>query len=184
MKDNNPARGSTRQGDPLPIFLIGMMGSGKSYWAQRIAGELGMDWIDLDAAIEKQTQQTIKEIFETTGEASFRELESKILKKVAGYRRIVIATGGGTPCFHHNIDWMNAHGITIWIDETPGVLVKRLRPEKNHRPLIKDLSDDQLQDFLSRKLAERSVFYAQARHHLKGAEISLKSFHQIIQSHV
>lgn len=184
MKDKNPAGACTPQGDSLPIFLIGMMGSGKSYWAQRIAGAFGMDWIDLDAAIEKQTQQTIKEIFETAGEASFRELESQVLKKVAGYPGIVIATGGGTPCFHHNIGWMNTHGITIWIDETTEVLVKRLRPEKNHRPLIKDLSDDQLQDFLSRKLAERSVFYAQARHHLQGPEISLKSFHQIIQSHV
>jgi shikimate kinase len=183
MQDKNPAGFSPGQAGFPPVFLIGMMGSGKTYWAQRIAKDLGIDWIDLDAAIEKETQLTVREIFETEGEAFFRDQENQVLEKVAGNRNIVIATGGGTPCFHRNIDRMNARGITIWIDERIPVLLKRLKPEKDHRPLIRDLSDDQLQDFLSRKLEGRLHFYSQAKYHLQGEDISLMHFHQIIRSY-
>ncbi|MEP6844705.1 MAG: shikimate kinase [Panacibacter sp.] len=147
------------------IFLIGMMGTGKSYWAQRIADVHKMDWTDLDAQIEKETLMTIKEIFETQGETYFRSKEKETLHKLTSLKNIVIATGGGTPCFHENMQWMNKHGVSIWIDEPVEVLAERLKKEKAHRPLIKDLTDEELLHFLSIKLSERSKFYSQSQHH-------------------
>ncbi len=165
------------------IFLLGMMGSGKSHWAQRIAEKTNMDWMDLDQQIEKDTSMTIKEIFAANGEEYFRGKEKDALHELSAYDNIIIATGGGTPCFHNNMQWMNEHGITIWIDEPVDVLAERLKKEKEQRPLIKDLSDEDLHEFLSRKLAERSPFYLQAQHHLKGSNISEHSFAEILKSH-
>ena len=160
-----------------------MMGTGKSYWAQRIAASKNIDWIDLDAQVEKDTSMTIKEIFETNGETYFRNKEKEVLHKLAAHKKIIIATGGGTPCFHDNIQWMNKHGITVWIDESVEVLAERLKKEKAHRPLIKDLSDEELLHFLSIKLSERSKFYNQSQHHLQAGSISDHSFAKILQHH-
>lgn len=165
------------------IFLIGMMGTGKSYWAQRIADAKNMDWTDLDAQIEKDVLMTIKEIFASEGETYFRDKEKEVLHKMENFTNVIIATGGGTPCFHDNMKWMNDHGITIWIDEPIEILAERLKKEKAHRPLIKDLSDEELLHFLSIKLSERSKFYDQCQHHLQGNNISDRSFAKIIQQH-
>ena len=160
----------------MKLFLLGMMGSGKSYWAQRIAEKTKMNWIDLDQQIEKDTSMTIREIFAAKGEDFFREKERDALRELSKYDNIIIATGGGTPCFHNNMQWMNEQGITIWIDEEINILAERLRKEKEHRPLIKDLSDEELHGFLYRKLTERSPFYLQAKHYLQDDDISEHSF--------
>jgi len=97
----------------MKLFLIGMMGSGKTYWAQQLAAAYHIDWMDLDSEIEKENLMTIKEIFETEGEENFRLKEQKALHKLARYQNIIIATGGGTPCFYNNMQWMNEHGITV-----------------------------------------------------------------------
>ena len=167
----------------MKLFLLGMMGSGKSYWAQRIAEITKMDWIDLDQQIEKDTSMTIMEIFAANGENSFREKERDALRDLSKHDNIIIATGGGTPCFHSNMQWMNEQGVTIWIDESIDTLAERLKKEKEHRPLVRDLSDEELYDFLSRKLAERSPFYLQAQHHLRDGNISETSFAEILKSH-
>jgi shikimate kinase len=164
----------------LKLFLIGMMGSGKSYWAQQLAAQYNTDWMDLDAEIEKETAQTIKEIFETAGEAHFRLVERNALHNLAAHQNIIIATGGGTPCFHNNMQWMNEQGITIWIDEPIDILVKRLIPERAHRPLIKNLNDDELGIFLEKKLLERKPFYSQAKYIINSAEFTSDKLHQLI----
>lgn len=158
-----------------------MMGSGKSYWAQRIAEKTKMDWMDLDQQIEKDTSMTIREIFAVNGENFFRKKERDALQELSKYDNIIVATGGGTPCFHDNMQWMNERGTTIWIDEPIDILSARLRKEKEHRPLIKDLSEEELQQFLSRMLAERSPFYLQAQHHLQNGNISDHSFAEILK---
>ena len=158
-----------------------MMGSGKSYWAQIIAEKENIDWMDLDQEIEKETSLSIKEIFAAYGEEYFREKEKDALHKLTNYTNIIIATGGGTPCFHENMQWMNEHGVTIFIDEDVETLGERLKKEKAHRPLIKDLSDEELHDFLSNKLKERLPFYSQAQHHLQGNKISDLSFAEILK---
>ncbi|MFX5743269.1 shikimate kinase, partial [Acinetobacter baumannii] len=81
-------------------------------------------------------------------------------------------TGGGTPCFHDNMQYMNQEGVTIWLNEPIDVLVKRLLPEKERRPLIKDLSDAELSNFLKQKLVERQQWYGLAMETISGEEIN------------
>ena len=167
----------------MKLFLIGMMGSGKSYWTKKIAKKLKVGGYDLDFLIESHEEKSIAEIFAEDGEDYFRKSEAKILRWFGEKKAFVLATGGGTPCFSANIEWMNKHGITIWINEPIEMLVERLKPEKDHRPLIKDLSDAELNGFLSKKLEERSPFYQQAKYHLSGNEINDVAFAKIIKQH-
>ncbi|MBC7720613.1 MAG: shikimate kinase [Pedobacter sp.] len=163
------------------IFLIGMMGSGKSYWAQQIAASTHFDWMDLDAEIEKENAMTIKEIFETEGEKSFRLKEKMALHQLAKHKNIIIATGGGAPCFYDNITWMNANGITIFINESIEILVQRLRGEKSQRPLISSSSDKDLHNFLENKLADRLPFYSQATYTITGSKATVADFVKLIK---
>jgi shikimate kinase len=128
-------------------------------------------------------EQTIREIFETEGEDYFRKKEAAMLRLLKQSKTFVAATGGGTPCFHDNMDWMNHQGITIWIDEPVSVLVQRLQAEKSHRPLISNLSDDELASYLQQKLSERKPFYIQATHHLEGKNLSESGFKMILQAY-
>lgn len=147
----------------MKLFLIGMMGSGKSYWSKIIAHQLQLKNYDLDTVIENNCSQTISSIFEHFGEAYFREQERIALYAFEHQQNFVLATGGGTPCFNNNMQWMNQQGITIYIDEPIDILVSRLKKEKDHRPLIKQLNDLELKDFLLQKLQERAPFYNEAK---------------------
>lgn len=167
----------------MKLFLIGMMGSGKSFWTKKLSKKLKSGGYDLDFLIESHEEKTIPEIFAEDGEEYFRKSESKILRWFGEKKAFVLATGGGTPCFHDNMSWMNKNGITVWIDETVDVLAKRLEPEKDHRPLIQHLSDVELKTFLANKLAERTPFYQQATYHLQGNAISDAGFAEIIKKH-
>lgn len=167
----------------MKLFLIGMMGTGKTYWCKKLAKKLKVGGYDLDFLIESHEERTIAEIFAENGEAYFRRAESKILHWFREKKAYVLATGGGTPCYHENMQWMNEQGITIWIDEPVDTLLQRLKPEKQHRPLIKDLSDEELKQFLTEKLVQRYPFYHQATYHLKGDAISDAGFAKIIKQH-
>ena len=144
------------------IFLIGMMGSGKSYWLKQLAKWNKSVGYDLDALIEMNEEKTIAEIFAEEGEAYFRKEETKILKWFKEKKKYVVATGGGTASFQENMDFMKKEGVVIWLDESIDVLVKRLVNDKERRPLIAALSDQELAAFLEQKLVERHPFYKQA----------------------
>lgn len=161
------------------IFLIGMMGAGKSHWTKKLSKKLKCGGYDLDNLVEINEEKTIAEMFEQDGEEYFRKSEAKVLRWFAQKKVFVLATGGGTPCFHDNMSWMNKNGITVWLDEPVENLVLRLAPEKAHRPLIKDLSDDELADFLTAKRQERMPYYSQAKYILTGI-ITDKNFAEII----
>ena len=167
----------------MKVFLIGLMGSGKSYWATQLAKKLKTGGYDLDSLIENLEDKTIAELFDEDGEDYFRKTEAKLLRWFGEKKAFVLATGGGTPCFHDNMAWMNKQGITIWLDEEIDTLVERLLPEKAHRPLIRDLNESELKAFLIKKRAEREIYYSQATHRLSSKDISLKVLQQIIQSH-
>jgi shikimate kinase len=165
------------------IFLIGMMGSGKSYWTKFLSKKLKNGGYDLDFLIEVNEEKTIAEIFSEDGEDYFRKQEAKVLREFKEKKVFVLGTGGGTPCFNNNMDWMNQHGSTIFIDPPIDQLVKRLIPEKSHRPLISKLSDEELFQFLTQKRLERLPHYKKAQIHLSGDEITEKKFIQIIKSY-
>ncbi|MCX2586370.1 MULTISPECIES: shikimate kinase [unclassified Pedobacter] len=146
----------------MKIFLIGYMGCGKSTKAKQLAQRLGCPVIDLDTEIVKKSGKTIAEFFAEFGESGFRDYESDMLKTFPYPETCVVATGGGLPCFFDNMDWMNENGTTVYLQMEPAQLVSRLQ-NRQKRPLIKDLDDEQLLAFIQLKLAERNPFYTQAK---------------------
>ena len=165
------------------IFLIGMMGSGKSHWLKQLAKWNKSVGYDLDALIEMKEEKTITEIFDEDGEAYFRKAETTILKWFKEKKKYIVATGGGTACFQENMDWMKKEGLVIWLDESVDVLVKRLSTEKAHRPLIANLSENELAAYLEQKLLERQPFYKQAHYRLSSDQITEAGLKKLIQKH-
>jgi len=121
---------------PHKIFLIGLPGSGKSHFGKTLADDLGVALIDLDAYIEAEVGQTISSFFAEKGEILFREIESKCLQEIINNeQKAIIATGGGTPCFHNGIDLMLKSGFVIHLEVENPVLAKRLE-KSDERPLV------------------------------------------------
>lgn len=147
----------------MRIFLLGFMGSGKSHTGKRLARLTDQPFIDLDHWLEQQQQCDIPAIFEAEGEIAFREIERSALHAMTQFENAIIACGGGTPCFFDNIDWMNQHGITVYLDTPIDILVKRLKSERSHRPLLKNLSESELYPFIEKKLTDRLPYYQKAQ---------------------
>ena len=147
----------------MKIFFIGFMGSGKTHWAKQVSEKLHIPFFDLDEQIISHEEKSISEIFAENGEEYFRLLEKDILHIITeSHDNFAMACGGGTPCYYNNIDYMNRSGTTIWINTTIDTLYQRLIKEKATRPLIKDLSNEQLKGFVIRKFSDRKIYYEQA----------------------
>ena len=146
----------------MKVFLIGFMGCGKSTKAKLLASRLNCSVIDLDAVIVAAQGKSIADYFAENGEAAFRTLESNTLKNYDYPETCVVATGGGLPCFFDNMEWMNANGRTVYLQMTPPQLVSRLH-NREKRPLLKGMDDEQLLAFVEMKLSERNAFYTQAQ---------------------
>ncbi len=117
------------------IFLIGMMGSGKSQAGPNLAKILKYSFVDMDEVIEKATDQTITNIFEQEGEEAFRDVEKKVLQGISQHHSLVIAAGGGVVTLPEN--WGILHqGIVIWLDLDINRSIKRLKNDNNKRPLL------------------------------------------------
>ena len=145
------------------VFLIGYMGVGKTTIGKVLSKKLGIQFIDLDNYIENRFRKTIQEIFDVNGEDKFRRIEREMLREVVAFENVVIATGGGTPCFYDNIDVMNKQGVTIYIKASVGQLVSRLLASKTVRPILKGKSTEELKDFVAIHLAEREAYYTKAK---------------------
>lgn len=144
------------------IFLIGFMGSGKSTAGRRLASQLNWSFIDLDEKIEKMEGMKIADIFSLKGESYFRKVETKALKDLRFEKDTVISTGGGTPCFGDNMDFMLSSGLTIYLRMSPASLKIRLERSPENRPLIKDIDRKGLDGYITAKLAEREKWYSRA----------------------
>ncbi len=138
------------------------MGSGKSYWGSIWANKLFLRFIDIDEVIEKQSGETIMQIFDMEGETAFRHLERKILENLVTEKDVIIACGGGTPCFFDNIQLMNNHGKTVYLKASVDQIISRVSGELHKRPLLKNLNDEELKSFIDDKLKEREPYYLQA----------------------
>jgi shikimate kinase len=167
----------------MRYFLIGFMGSGKSYWGNGWSESFDLPLIDLDAEIEKYAGKTIPEIFQEKGEAYFRKTERKVLHQFFSKDHFIMSCGGGTPCYFDNMRQMNRHGITIYLKSNPELLAERLRHEKSTRPLIKDIADDKLVDFIQQKLEGRKAYYTQSIYHLETQFLTNENFERIIRRH-
>jgi len=166
----------------MKIFLTGFMGSGKTHWGKIWAKEKDMEFFDLDAVIKAREQKTIDAIFDENGEDHFRETESAALKTFTEKDNCIIACGGGTPCFHDNMKWMNENGITVYLKASAGQIMERVKDEKHHRPLLNKLDDDEIFLFISQKIKERELFYSQARIILPVEDLNAACFEKIINS--
>jgi shikimate kinase len=165
------------------IFLVGFMGSGKTHWGKRWSLAYDIPFVDLDDAIETAEGKTIPAIFAAHGETYFRDLETKILRDFAQQKNIIIACGGGTPCFHDNMQWMNEHGITVYITSPAEVIIRRVMVQQETRPLLKDLSPAELLAYIEQTIERREPYYTQAKITLIEADITNETFdRQIVNS--
>jgi len=147
----------------MKIFLIGFMGSGKTHWGKILSEKLHVPFFDLDEKIVEHRGKSIPEIFETEGEEQFRLLEKDVVHLLSeNHENFVMATGGGTPCFFNNIDYLKRQGTVVWINCSTECLHNRFIKEKDKRPLIKDIPDDELKSYIIRKYSSRKIFYQQA----------------------
>lgn len=147
----------------MKIFLLGLTGAGKSTIGKLLANKLSFPFIDLDEVIRFETRRSIEDIFEKEGEAHFRKLESKYLRNIAKVDRRVIATGGGTPCFGDNMDFIKNNGLSIFLYTPPELVADRLYDtDSSQRPMLKGKNKEELRDFLQGKLQERLSFYTRA----------------------
>jgi shikimate kinase len=149
----------------MKIFLIGLPGSGKTTLGKQLAEKLNLSFVDLDGAIERQEGQTISEIFEKKKENYFRDLESAILKRYCSSEdQFVMATGGGTPCFHNNIELMSQSGKTIFLDLPAKEIAYRLsKTNLSERPLFAKMNDEGLKDKIEFLRSQRITFYRRAQ---------------------
>ena len=162
------------------IFLVGYMGSGKTTLGKAYARVNDMEFIDLDWYIEERMHKTVSELFAERGESGFRELERKMLHEVGEFENVMIACGGGTPCFYDNMDYMNDVGDTVFLDVCPDVLFRRLKIAKVKRPLLADKTDVELMNFIVEALEKRLPFYIRARFRFNAEE--LESIRQISET--
>ena len=141
------------------IVLVGMMGSGKSSVGRRLAGRLGLPFVDADTEIETAAHMTIPEIFAQRGEAEFREGERRVIARVLTTRApLVLATGGGAFMNAETRERVKELGIAVWLKAEPDVLMRRVRKRSN-RPLLQTADPEAT---LRRMLAEREPVYALA----------------------
>lgn len=145
------------------IFLIGYMGAGKTTAGKELAKVLELEFIDLDHFIQARYQKTVSQLFQDVGEGEFRKIESSVLKEVGEFENIVISTGGGTPCFFDNMEYMNKAGTTVYLNAAPEALAARLNTCKEKRPLIKDKNEEELFAFVVESLEKRNPYYTQAQ---------------------
>lgn len=132
------------------VFLIGFMGVGKTTNGKKLAQALNRNFIDLDDLFVEQAGMSISDYFKVYGEENFRIKEREILQNLSIPEPAIIATGGGAPCFFDNMEWMNEHGITIYLQIPAAALAKRLAASKRHkRPLIQDMSEEEILNFIN-----------------------------------
>lgn len=152
-----------RSGPDQAVFLCGFMGSGKSSLAKTLAKGLQRKYLDLDDYIEQQEKKSIPELFESIGEAAFRELEQKhLLTILKDSSSKVVALGGGTVCFFDNLQRIKEKGLLVYLNLPAAALAQRLGVSPQRRPLLKGLSADELKTRVENLLEQRRSYYEQA----------------------
>ncbi len=158
------------------IFFVGLAGAGKTTLGKQLAEKLSIPFLDLDEAVVKKIGMSIPEYFEFQGEGNFRLREKEALHDIcATHDSFVLATGGGAPCFHFNMDTMNEHGKTIYLDVSPGDLALRILEEGvEKRPIFKSYDQmDLIQEIRALK-EKREEFYNQAQIKIRDNQITVE----------
>ena len=147
------------------ISLIGYMGSGKSHISKVLSQKLNLKLIDLDKEIILKNKMSIPEIFEKRGEIYFRKEERALLEEILNTEKeCILSLGGGTPSYYNNIDLITQKSESIYLRTSVGTLTERLLKQKQKRPLIAKIPDEDLPEFIAKHLFERQVYYGQAKY--------------------
>jgi len=164
----------------MRIFMVGFMGSGKTHIGRKLAEILGYRFVDMDERIEAIEKCTVAKLFTDYGELYFRKLEHSHLLEIIGDDHIVVSTGGGAPCFFGNMDIMNSHGITVYLDTPIELLFGRLKHQLSKRPLLANKSEPEVKQFIADKISERLPYYSKAKIILHQPENGDATLHQLL----
>ena len=145
-----------------PIFLVGFMGSGKSTLGKALSKATGLRFIDLDTYIECRYHANVRDIFAEKGESGFRDIEQRMIREVSDFEDVIVACGGGTPCFFNNMEVMNCSGPIVLPDASVPRLLERLKLGRRRRPLIAAMTDTELEAYITHALSARMPYYSQA----------------------
>lgn len=162
------------------VYLIGYMGSGKSRTGGEVAAKMDWRFIDMDDFFEEKYRISVLDFFEKYDENSFRNIERKLLHETILEDNTIIATGGGTPCFFDNMDFINNNGTSIYLKPDIPLLINRLRIVRKKRPLLKDVKLENLVDFFHQQLAERELYYSKAHFMIEGLDITAEKIISLI----
>ncbi len=147
------------------ISLIGYMGSGKSHISKVLSKKLNLKLFDLDRQISLKNEMTIPEIFEKRGEIYFRKQENLILNEIlSSYDDIILSVGGGTPAYFNNMEIINQYSESVFLQTSVTNLSDRILKQKDKRPLVAKIADEDLPEFIAKHLFERNAFYSQSKH--------------------
>ncbi|MFM2174578.1 MAG: hypothetical protein RLZZ54_2505 [Cyanobacteriota bacterium] len=146
----------------LNLYLVGMMGSGKSSAGRHLAERLGYRFLDADSSIEQVAGRSIPELFASEGETGFRDLEAAVLNQIASWHSLVVATGGGVVTRPENWGQLQ-QGMVIWLDAPDALLLERLSADPTPRPLMQS-ADPAAR--LAELMTQRRPLYAQADLHI------------------
>ena len=155
------------------IYIVGYTGAGKTTAARRLANHLGWGVVDTDAMFEEKYKISVCDFFNKYDEPLYRKLESEVLKSTADLENVVISTGGGTACYFDNMEWMNQHGLTVFLRISQKAVVDRLVHAKRKRPLAEGKTEAELTEFVNRHYTSRLPFYEQAKITVKAEDLDL-----------
>lgn len=156
------------------IYLVGYMGAGKTTTARRLAQRLGWEVADTDALFEEKYKISVNDFFNKYDEPLYRKLESEVLKATEGLENVVVSTGGGTACYFDNMEWMNSHGLTVFLRISPQAAVDRVIHSRHKRPLAEGKSEKELTEFVNSHYVSRMPFYEQARLTVKSEDLDVE----------
>lgn len=156
------------------------MGSGKTTTGKRLSKKYGLDFIDLDHYIENHFFKTISQLFQEKGENGFREIERDLLREVADFENVIISTGGGTPCFFDNMEFMNRKGETVYLKASAAELSTYLCDACNDRPLLAQKNKEELFEYISETLEKREPLYSKAKYTIEARDISDDLFDKLL----
>ena len=165
----------------MRVYLVGYMGSGKSRTGREVAENLDWRFIDMDDMFEERYRISVLDFFDKYDEGSFRNIEHNLLHETIRDDKVIISTGGGTPCFFDNMDFINNNGTSIYLKPDLALLVNRLKIVRKKRPLLKEIKLENLAEYIHNQINEREKVYLKANYKLESTDITVENIVNIIK---